>query len=63
VDYRPGSMILAEVHETHGNLNNIVGNRITCVLYAREHINICGSTEDEEKKHAGKLIVHAREDE
>jgi hypothetical protein len=62
VDYRPGSMILAHVHETHGNLDNITGTRITCVLYAREHIDKCGSAEDEEKKHAGKLVVHARED-
>jgi len=63
VDYQPGSMILADVHETHGNLDNIVGNRITCVLYAREKINECAvDAEEETERHAGKMIVHARED-
>lgn len=62
VDYRPGSMILADVHETHGNVNNIMGTRLTCVLYAREKIDKCGSAEEEEAKRAGMMVVHARED-
>ena len=62
VDYQPGSMILVDVHETHGNLDNIVGDRITCVLYARERINECGSAEDEEERMAGTMSVHVRED-
>ena len=58
VDYQPGSMILADVHETHGNLDNIVGNRITCVLYAREKINECAvDAQGEEERHAGKMIL------
>jgi len=61
VDYQPGSIILADVHETHGNLDNIVGDRITCVLYARENINKCGTAEEEEEKARG-MAVHARED-
>jgi hypothetical protein len=62
VDYQPGSMILADVHETHGNVKNIVGDRITCVLYARQHIDKCGRAEDEEKRVAGRMSVHVRED-
>lgn len=62
VDYRPGSMILADVHETHGNVDSIIGTRVTCVLYAREQINECGNAEDEEKKRAGTMVLHARED-
>lgn len=61
VDYQPGDMILADVHETHGNLDNIKGNRITCVLYVRENINKCGDAEEEEEKALG-MTVHVRED-
>jgi hypothetical protein len=38
VDYRPGDVILADVHSIHGNLP-IRGDRVVCVLYAREKIN------------------------
>jgi hypothetical protein len=62
VDYQPGQLILADVHETHGNVDNIAGDRVVCVLYARTKINQCGSAEDEEKKRAGTMVVHARED-
>jgi hypothetical protein len=61
VDYQPGSMILADVHETHGNLDNIEGERITCVLYAREKINVCGTAEEEEERAAG-MSIHGRDD-
>jgi Oxygenase domain of the 2OGFeDO superfamily len=59
VDYQPGQLILADVHETHGNVDNIVGDRVTCVLYARERIDQCGSAEDEEKKRAATMVIHA----
>ena len=62
VDYQPGSVILADVHETHGNLDNIQGDRVTVVLYAREVIDKCGFAEDEEERMAGTMSVHARED-
>ncbi len=61
IDYQPGSMILMDVHETHGNLDNIIGDRIACVLYAREKINECGTAEEEEEKAAG-MSVHGRDD-
>ena len=61
VDYQPGSIILADVHETHGNLKNIVGNRITCVLYAREKINECGTAEEELERAKG-MDIFGRED-
>jgi hypothetical protein len=41
VNYQPGDVILADVHEIHGN-TKIKGNRVVCVLYAREKINQCG---------------------
>ncbi|SRR5258706_5699529 len=61
IDYQPGSMLLMDVHETHGNLDNIEGDRITCVLYAREHINECGTVEEEEERAAG-MSVHGSTD-
>jgi hypothetical protein len=61
VDYQPGSIILADVHETHGNVNNIVGDRITCILYKRAKIGECGTAEEEQAKAAG-MSIHARED-
>ena len=62
VDYKPGSMILADVHETHGNVDNIFGDRVTCVLYARNRINECGTDEDEEERMAGTMSIYVRED-
>ena len=60
VDYQPGSVILADVHETHGNIKNIVGTRVTCVLYAREKIGQCGTVEDEDE--ISGMSVQGRED-
>ena len=62
VDYQPGDLLLADVHETHGNVDNIRGDRITLVLYARENIDKCGLAEDEEERMSGSMSVHARED-
>jgi hypothetical protein len=60
IDYQPGSVILADVHETHGNAKNIVGDRITCVLYAREKIGKCGTVEDEDE--IVGMAISGRED-
>jgi hypothetical protein len=56
IDYQPLDMILMDVHETHGNLDNIKGNRIACVLYVRENMNKCGSALEEEEKALGMNI-------
>jgi hypothetical protein len=61
-DYKPGSLLMANVHLTHGSLPIVSGTRIALVLYAREHIDKCGSAEEEEQKMAGKMSIHARED-
>jgi len=37
---RPGDVLLMNVHEMHGNLA-FVGERLTAVLYAREHLDKC----------------------
>jgi hypothetical protein len=63
IDYQPGSLILADVHETHGNLPLKDGDdRVTCILYVRERIKKCGLAEDVEDRMKGKMSVHARED-
>jgi hypothetical protein len=63
VDYQPGSMILADVHETHGNVQNVEGDRVTCVLYVRENITKCaGTAEDIAAELAGKMSIHGRTD-
>ena len=51
VDMRMGGVLLADVHEWHGN-TPIVGvrgryERIACVFYVRERIGRCGSAADE----------------
>lgn len=56
VNYQPGDVILADVHEIHGN-TKIKGNRIVCVLYAREKINQCGSVEEETEKSTRHVVV------
>ena len=37
---QPGDVLLMNVHEIHGNLA-LVGERLTTVLYAREHLDKC----------------------
>jgi hypothetical protein len=50
VDMRTGGVCLADVHEWHGN-GNLIGEpgfvRLAFVFYAREHMDRCG-TQDEE---------------
>jgi hypothetical protein len=59
VDYRPGDIILADVHSIHGNLP-IQGDRVACVLYAREKINQCGSVAEEMEKAMSKTVMYAK---
>jgi hypothetical protein len=59
VDYRPGDVILADVHSIHGNLP-IYGDRIACVLYARAKINECGSLEKEWEKANAQARVYMK---
>lgn len=40
-DVRPGSLLMMDAHEFHGN-TQIFGERIACVLYCREKIAKCG---------------------
>jgi hypothetical protein len=61
-DYHPGSLLLANVHLTHGGLPQLSGTRLALVLYARTNIHVCGSAEEEEAKMRGKMSIHARED-
>ena len=56
VNYQPGDVVLADVHEIHGN-TKIKGNRVVCVLYAREKINQCGSVEEETEKGTRHMVV------
>ena len=55
-------MILADVHETHGNLDNIEGDRITCVLYARAKIDQCGTIEEELERAQAYMRINGRTD-
>jgi hypothetical protein len=41
VDYRPGDVILAGVHEFHTNLPLLSGERVSCVFFVREGMNEC----------------------
>jgi hypothetical protein len=41
VDYRPSDVILADVHELHGNFPLIEGIRVACVFFVREGIHEC----------------------
>jgi hypothetical protein len=49
VDMRTGGVLLADVHEVHGNapFNTLRGDRFSFVFYARERMNECGSLEEE----------------
>jgi hypothetical protein len=41
VDYKPGDVLIADVHELHGNLPKISGERITEVLFVRTGMHEC----------------------
>jgi hypothetical protein len=59
VNYQPGDVLLADVHEIHGN-TKMKGSRVVCVLYAREKINQCGSVEEETEKGMRHMVAQAR---
>jgi hypothetical protein len=40
-DYRPGDVILADVHEFHGNLPLLSGERVSCVFFVRTGMDQC----------------------
>jgi hypothetical protein len=40
-DYRPGDVILADVHELHGNLPLLSGERVACVFFVRTGMDQC----------------------
>jgi hypothetical protein len=40
-DYRPGDVILADVHEWHTNLPLLSGERVSCVFFIREGMHEC----------------------
>lgn len=42
-DYRPGDVILADVHELHTNLPLLSGERVSCVFFVREGMHECPS--------------------
>lgn len=58
-DYRPGDIILADVHSIHGNLP-MRGSRVVCVLYARQKINQCGSIDEEWERAQGKILAYSK---
>ena len=61
VDMRTTDVLLADVHEWHGNTGIIPGNddweRISCVFYYREEMHECGSAVEERQRAASKFQV------
>jgi hypothetical protein len=58
VDMRPGGLLLADVHELHGNgpLDVAEGQqRLSFVFYARANMHLCGSAADEVER--GKTLA------
>jgi hypothetical protein len=41
VDYQPGDVLLADVHEYHGNLPLLRGERVSCVFFVRTGMEEC----------------------
>lgn len=41
IDYRPGDVLLADVHQLHGNFPLLSGERVACVLFVRKNIHKC----------------------
>lgn len=42
VDYKPGDVLLADVHEMHGNFPLLSGERVACVFFVRKGMDGCG---------------------
>lgn len=66
VDFRTTDVLLADVHQWHGNTPirpEGEYERISCVFYYRRNMHLCGSAEDEiewAKKHSGKGKLYDR---
>lgn len=45
VDYQPGDVLLADVHELHGNLPLLRGERLTSVFFTRKGMHECPGLE------------------
>lgn len=41
IDYQPGDLLLADVHQLHGNFPLLSGERVACVLFVRKGIHKC----------------------
>ncbi|HEX3742201.1 MAG TPA: hypothetical protein VHV29_21060 [Terriglobales bacterium] len=41
IDYRPGDVLLGDVHQLHGNFPVLNGERVSCVLFVRKSIHKC----------------------
>jgi hypothetical protein len=41
IDYQPGDLLLADVHQLHGNFPVLEGERVACVLFVRKGIHKC----------------------
>ena len=41
VDYRPGDVVLGDVHELHGNLPLLSGSRVSCIFFVRRKMHQC----------------------
>jgi hypothetical protein len=41
VDYRPGDVLLGDVHEYHGNLPLLSGERVSCIFFVRTGMHQC----------------------
>jgi hypothetical protein len=60
IDYRPGDVLLADVHQLHGNFPVLSGERVACVLFVRKDIHKCPVLQD--TKEPGILIGSADSD-
>jgi hypothetical protein len=40
-DYRPGDVVLGDVHELHGNQQLLDGSRVSCIFFVRTKMNQC----------------------
>lgn len=67
VDIRSGDVLLADVHEWHGNspLRGVPGRyeRISCVFYYRRKMIECGSAAEELERAKGKPLFNYQPDE
>jgi Oxygenase domain of the 2OGFeDO superfamily len=46
IEYKPGDLLLGQVHELHGNLPLLWGSRLTAVFFARKGMDGCGGLKE-----------------